>query len=124
MEWSKNNGYDAKAFDSVYEANEYPADCYIFDISAVSPMNFGNHAYAPICRLIEDHPGAEIIIGSCISRNAVEEVLDEVEKVSGRRPHFFDAASGFVGLEAAIEALNTQPSTAAKCRRKNRWKLK
>jgi hypothetical protein len=69
-------------------------------------MMVGHHAYAPICRLMQDHPGAEIIIGSCMSRNAVEDVLDDVERVAGRRPRFFDASSGFDGLEAVMKTLN------------------
>ncbi len=51
---------------------------------------------------MEDHPGAEIIIGSCLSQNSVEEVMDEVEQISGQRPKFFDMALGFAGLEAVL----------------------
>ena len=106
LEWSEHNGYSAKAFDTAFEANDHNADCYIFDVSAVSPMMVGHHAYAPICRLMQDHPGAEIIIGSCMSRNAVEDVLDDVERVAGRRPRFFDASEGFRGLETVMDTLN------------------
>lgn len=102
LEWAKDNGYTAKAFESAFEANQYVADCYVFDISAVGGFSM-DHAYAPIARLIEDHPGAEIIVGSAMSRNAVEDALDEVEQAAGRRPLFFDASYGFEGLEAVLK---------------------
>lgn len=108
LEWSKCNGYFALAFESAYDANTVRADCYIFDVSAVASWTGSlQGAYSPIARLMQDHPGAEIIIGSCMSRNYVEDVLDEVEKVAGRRPKFFDAASGFTGLEAVMTTLWT-----------------
>lgn len=106
LEWSQLKGYGAKAFESVFEANQHHADVYVFDISACCPgqMDF-SRAYSPICRLMEDHPGADIIIGSAMSRNAVEDALSEIETMSGKRPKFFDASYGFEGLEAAIKML-------------------
>lgn len=102
MEWASARGLTAIAVESAYVANHFTAKSYVFDVSAVSPMAVGHHAYAPICRLMEDHPGAEIYIGSCMSRNAVEYIIDEVEAVSGSRPKFFDTATGFRGLEEAL----------------------
>jgi len=37
-----------------------------------------------------------------MSRSSVEAVLDEIEQAFGRRPKFFDAASGYAGLESAL----------------------
>lgn len=108
LEWAGNRGLTATAFESAFDANGTSADAFVFDVSAVSPMMVGHHAYAPICRLMADHPGAEIIIGSCMSRNAVEDVLDDVERVSGRRPLFFDASEGFRGLKRVMDTLNGQ----------------
>jgi hypothetical protein len=104
MEWAEMHGITANAFESAFEANNYSADLYVFDISAVSQMCVGHHAYSPICRLWEDHPGADVVIGSCMSRNYVEDVLDDVEKVAGRRPAFFDMARGFAGLEEYLSS--------------------
>lgn len=102
MEWARNRGLTARSFESAYAANRIAAKNYVFDVSAVAPMAVGHHAYAPICRLMEDHPGAAIYIGSCMSRNAVEEIIGEVEEVSGRKPRFFDSAYGFLGPEKAL----------------------
>lgn len=108
LEWADYSGINAKAVESVFEANRVAAEAYVFDVTSVAPMNVGHHAYSPICRLMEDHPGAEIYIGSCMSRNAVEEIIDDVETVSGRRPKYFDAADGFRGFERVWGSVNRQ----------------
>ncbi len=113
LEWAERRGLSATAFESAFDANRTSADAFVFDVSAVSPMMVGHHAYAPICRLMADHPGAEIIVGSCMSRNAVEDVLDDVERVAGRRPLFFDASEGFRGLERVMDTLNASSSATA-----------
>ena len=105
LEWAERRGIEAKAFGTAYEANQYRADCYVFDVSAVTPMMVMHHAYGPVCRLMRDHPGAEIVIGSCMSRNAVEEVLDDVERASGLRPRFFDSSRGYDGLDVVMAAI-------------------
>lgn len=102
LEWAKMKGVDAKAFDSAYEANQYRADAYVFDVSSVSPNWVGLHAYAPIARLMQDHPGATVIVGSMMSRRAVEDVLDDIEDACGGRPIFYDAANGYAGLNEVL----------------------
>lgn len=88
LAWAEKNGKSAAAFESAYEANQWAADVYVFDLSALSPMCVGHHAYSPICRLAEDHPGSELVIASCLGIEYVREVIDDVEKVTGRRVWF------------------------------------
>jgi hypothetical protein len=111
LEWAAGKGYPAEAFESAFDANGNDADIFVFDVSAVSPFAggaFGRHAYAPVCRLMEDHPDAEIVIGSCVSRGTVEGIIADVERNSGRRPFFFDMSKGFEGLERALLAIRVQ----------------
>lgn len=93
LAWAEKKGKSAAAFESAYEANQWPADVYVFDLSALSPMCVGHHAYSPICRLAEDHPGSEIVIASCLGIEYVQEVIDDVEEITGRRVFFSDLPS-------------------------------
>lgn len=87
LEFAKVYGWEADSVESVYDANQQNADFYVFDISAVCPFMWDlSHAYAPIARLMQDHPDAKIVIVSGVSRNEVMEVIKQVEEETGRRP--------------------------------------
>ena len=106
LEWARGLGHVAAAFESVFDANRFRADFFIIDVSATCPMMLNTvNAYSPIAALQENHPGATIVVGSCMSRNAVEEILDRVEEVTGQRPLFFDASEGFRGLEKLLSSI-------------------
>ena len=104
-EWGEYRGHDVQAVETAFEANGYSADVFVFDVSACGAMMVAHHVYAPICRLMQDHPYSKIVIGSCVSRNYVNEVLDDIEEVSGKRPLFFDASRGFEGLDEIMKQL-------------------
>lgn len=104
-EWAARTRIRAESAESAYAANEIPADVFVFDLASVcAPWTLRHHLYAPIARLLSEHPGAEAFVGSCASRNLVEGVLEDIEEVIGRRPKFFEAVEGWVGLQAALEA--------------------
>lgn len=80
-------GETVKAVESAYDAVETRPDVAVFDVSACSTTHiFGHHAYAPICAFLDLCPGASVVITSATSRSCTQEVIDEVERVSGRRP--------------------------------------
>jgi DNA-binding NtrC family response regulator len=89
LEFAVLQGWKAEAVESVYEANQRSADVYVFDVSAVCPFMWDTtHAYAPIARLIQDHPDARIVIVSGMSRNATTDIINDVEKETGNRPAY------------------------------------
>ncbi len=111
VEWAREEGYTARAFESPMEASKHNADYYVFDVSAVCPMSNISMlytAYSPICRLMDDHPGATVIVICALGYEAVEEVLDDIKRVSGREAHF-----GGVGLtddlQQVLESLKVPP---------------
>lgn len=105
LEWGQRRAMSVSAFGRVVDAIGTPADVFVIDVSAVASVSAVNLAYAPLCRLMNDHPGAVFVISSCMSRNAVEAVLDDIEIVAGRRPLFCDASEGFRGLDRVLEFL-------------------
>ena len=111
LEWGLFHKHTVKAFEDVFTANQWRADIYVFDISALCPMLDQHSAYSPICALMEDHPGAVIVIGSAVGYSYAENVLDDVERVSGTRPKYFDAARGFDGLDELMVELTAELET-------------
>ncbi len=71
-------------FTDIFEAQESSAkhpDIIVIDLSSISPIMAGAHScYAPICALIEMHPGAEIIINSGVPEDYSSEVADDVRR--------------------------------------------
>lgn len=77
--------WTVKGFSGIFEAVEQSSiDYLLIDISAVSFITMWEHAYAPICSFIDRHPGTTIIITSGVSRNAAQDVIDQVKEHSGR----------------------------------------
>ncbi len=111
VEWVREEGCTASAFESPMEASRHNADYYIFDVSAVLPItNFSmlHTAYSPICRLMEDHPGATIIIVCAMGYSAVEEILDDIKRISGREAHFGGVGS-IDDLQSVLSSLGVWP---------------
>ena len=88
LELARIEAWKVSAVESVFEANSIAADCYVFDISAVSPNLDVQYTYSSIARLMEDHPGAAVILLSAMSRRMVEQVIDDVAQHTGRRPTY------------------------------------
>jgi hypothetical protein len=75
-----------RAYDTIFAA--YGAghfDYLIIDVSSVAPLMMSDvaHAWAPIAKFMENHPGTEIIIVSAMSRSSTHEVIEEVARACG-----------------------------------------
>jgi hypothetical protein len=105
LRWAKRKGYDGYAVETAFEADKIPADFYIFDITAVAGSIFQAHnAYSAVCTMIENHPGATMVIVSGVSKGTVEDVIDEVEDRIGVRP-IYGGWGAYSDLEKAIKDL-------------------
>jgi len=103
LRWAKDNNYSAEAVESVVLANRISANFYVFDISAVAPINLSYTAYSPICTLSENHPGAVIVIVSGIAKDCREDIIEEVKS---HKPDTFIIDGGygtFKDFEKAIK---------------------
>lgn len=102
--WS---GADVRCFESVYDASQAGAspDLVIIDVSSVAPLMMGDvaHAYGPIAKFMELHPGADIIILSAMGRNSVYEVVDDVKRITQRENVFYGGWGSWEPLEKMIK---------------------
>lgn len=75
---------NVRAFGSIYNAYRSGGryDYLLIDVSSVAPLMMGDfqHAWGPITRFMQEHTATEVIIISAASRNATQEVIDEVAK--------------------------------------------
>lgn len=105
VDWATGRGHRAQAVESVFEAKDLVADYYVFDLSAVGSFLNTHAMYSPICKIVELHPGAGIIIISACSENTVRDVIDEVaEHIDGLRIEYGGWGT-FDGLEQALKSL-------------------
>lgn len=86
LRWAKDKGHTANHAETALDANKIRADFYVFDISAVASILQPETAYSPICSLIENHPGATIVIVSGMAKGCVEDVIEDVFEACGVRP--------------------------------------
>lgn len=70
-----------RGFDSIFEAYQGITnyDYLLIDVSAVAPQMLGDvgRAWAPIGKYAEHYPATNFIITSAMSRNAVEDVIND-----------------------------------------------
>lgn len=78
LRWAKIRGHKAEHAESVLEANKIRADFYVFDMSAVGGFMPLDHAYSPICTMVQNHPGAVMAIVSGVSKDDRESVIADV----------------------------------------------
>lgn len=57
-------------------------DFVVIDVSSVAPNMMGDvaFAYGPIAKFLEAYPATEVIVLSAMSRNATEDVIDDVKR--------------------------------------------
>ncbi len=95
-----------RGFETLFQAYEgiTTYDYLLVDISALAP-NFGDfsRAWVPLAKYAQEHPATHFVIVSAVSRNAVEDLLEDCEKCGGvARDRFtyggfmWDASSGFM----------------------------
>ena len=106
-EWCVERAIEFQGFGSCYDAAKgtKSVDMVVIDISAASASWTMSNAYAPIAELMLAKPKPVYVIGSCASTNFVTETIDDIEAETGTRPRFFDASSGYEGLERIVREL-------------------
>lgn len=82
-EWAKGKGFSGYAVESALEASKIPSDYYVFDVSAIGGMFDPHICYSPICKIIETCPGATIVIVSGMSKNFIDEIIQEIKSITG-----------------------------------------
>lgn len=108
LEWAKRKGHDAWAVESVFDAKDYTADFFVFDLSAVGNIMQPHSMYSPICRLIELHPGAGIILLSATSEQTVRSVIEEVSIHFDNPQIEYGGWGTFEGVEKALELMGVE----------------
>ena len=105
MDWAKGKGYSSWVAESVFDAKDFAADFFVFDLSAVGDLMQPHSMYSPICKLIELHPGAGIILMSATSERAVRDVIDEVSIHFDSPRIEYGGWGTFEGVEKALKLL-------------------
>lgn len=71
-----------KVFETVYDAQDWPADFAIIDVSAMTFMvGRERHAYAVVASYLERHPGVQVIIISGLPQHYFQKIVDQVREV-------------------------------------------
>ena len=81
-----DSGGVAYSVDNALDANKINADYYIFDMSAIGGLYAVHSCWSPIANIANNHPGASIGILTAYSEDVISEVIDKVEKETGRKP--------------------------------------
>lgn len=72
---------ETKVFESLFDARDWPADVTIVDISAISPVMYGQHIYSPIAAYLELFPGTKIILISGLPASHFIDLVAQVKEV-------------------------------------------
>lgn len=105
-EWAESNGHSAITTDNVFDANRFLVDFYVFDISAIAPINLFYTMYSPIytlreilCMIVErlrdvsqkqsdhvkshataeNHPNSVMVIVSGVAKSNRNTIIEEVK---------------------------------------------
>ena len=71
---------EVRVFKSTFDAKDWPADIALIDVSAVSPLGWGQHSYAPICSYMDLHPGMKVVVTSALPASHFKSVADDIRK--------------------------------------------
>lgn len=97
-----------RTFEELYDANSTAFDVLVIDISSICPVMLSHSAYSPICMVLDSHPGCTVIINSCVARETMEMVREDILE---RKPDASVLLAGFpfsTTLPKALESLKTE----------------
>lgn len=79
--------WDVRGVFSLCEVMGAGADILVIDMSTLTPVMFPQHAQVtdPLCRFLDLHPGATVIISSAMSEYFVREVIEDIETATGQK---------------------------------------
>ena len=107
MRWASVRGVREIHFvESAFDAADIPAQVYVMDLSSLTPMRFGQHAYGPVYALYERRPSATFIIGSFLPMTSLQEILNELESELGVSIEKYNPFHLEYSLDDALARLN------------------
>jgi len=75
---------EVRTHETIFEAYRgwQRFDYLVIDVSSVAPQMLSdvNHAWSAIAKFMSEHPGTEVLVTSAMSRNATQDVIEDVQR--------------------------------------------